>query len=395
MEVPGRYSRILSTAMANSSKDVQHPDRPNLSKTSIEIFNRCERRYALQYLYWLAPVDEKLKREFKFQGKLMAHEALAGQLVDDVITGAIRRYVNKGEWPSPRGWMKAARAFYGEYVEKSELVRNAYDAGKEYPVSERPPTSGNSGKSDRQPLLRLFYNEPPTAKDEAEMWTHIEKCIGNFLESDILSRICEYPVNYWRPPTIGVVPWFVYKGIPIYSKYDFAIHSPDETWIFDWKTGKPGQIAEREARRQLHTYALFAREKWGADLSRIRLSAVWLATGPECLHEEPLSTEVISDLEEIWESRIVELRRRDRLYREGKLNLFQLYPTTGFPKECSRCSFRACEMYAEAAVVQPDSETTAAVEAAEPEKPAKSKRKSKATREMVAEGVQDSAEPAE
>ncbi|MFQ3587333.1 MAG: PD-(D/E)XK nuclease family protein [Fimbriimonadaceae bacterium] len=367
-----------------------------MSKTSIDIFNRCERRYALQYLYWFAPVDKSVQRDFKFQGKLMAQEALAGQIVDDVITGAIRRYVEKREWPSANGWMKAARVFYGDYLEKTERVLEAYESGREYPTTE---DSENSRKSDRQPLLRLFFREPMTPREEAEMWLHIEKCLSNFLESGILDRIGEYPVEQWKPPKVGVVPWFVHNGIPIYSKYDFAIHSPEETWIFDWKTGKPGPWAERDARRQLHTYALFAREKWGADLDRTRLSAVWLATGPDCLHEEPVSTDVISDLERTWEDRIVELRRRLRLVKSKTADLFQLFPTSGFPKECSRCNFRACDMYplaqAAAGETEPDATASEEAEPAEPAEPARKKRKPKGTLQSAADATADVREPTE
>lgn len=329
--------------MTSGPKTPKNPPKPNLSKTSIDTFDRCQRRYALQYLYWSAPVSEEFKRVFRFQSKLMPHEALAGQLVDDVITAAIRRYVKLGEWPAPDRWMKAARSIHAEYLDKTKAVIDAYRTGG--PL----PDHMDRNRPERKPLLRLFYDEPPTQQEEAEMWLHVEQCLSNFLESNVLGLLVEHPVETWKPPGINEVPWFTHKGIPIYSKYDFAIHGPGITWIFDWKTGKPGPWAERDARRQLHTYALYAQSSWGADLASTKLSAVWLATGPECLHEESVSDGVIAELEQIWQDRIVELRQRKRVVDSREKDLFEAFPTTGFPNECLRCPFRACEMYAQAA----------------------------------------------
>jgi len=331
---------------AAPSKKPLHPPRPNLSKSSIGEFDTCERRWAYRYLWYdfdYFEFPEDLKRQCQFHSKLMGNEAFAGQVVHDVIDEIFRSKKEGGlifEDPIER-----AKEIALEYVSESRTFVAAYQSGSPAP------------KLRRQALQRLFFNEGFDGAAKAEFRKTVETALVNFLDSELKREIDSIDPAFWELPDRGGAPWFVDHGIPVYANYDFAIRQPEQTILYDWKTGKLSGPAERDVREQLHTYAAYAMDTWGVPASQIKLRAVWLTVGKDQVYESKVDEGLLVQMRREWRQRYDELARRREAARGSMERLFEVFPTTGIKKKkCRYCPFRFCEGYAE--VVESTAEAT-------------------------------------
>lgn len=307
----------------------------SLSKSSLATYDECPRRWALQYLRYKLPFN--LKREATYQRRLMSLYALSGQLVDDLITASLRLYCRKQKWPS--SLEAGARKLLDQYIEETRRWLEQHALYIEDPDSTR-----------RQPVDEFYWNGMPHKEAKDAIVAEVVHLAQTFFDSEVPAMILERPLETWRvPEPDSEIPIFDLDGIKVYAKYDFAITTPSETIIFDWKAGKLTSKTEADVVEQLHTYARYAFDVWGSTPENIRLFAVWLSVGASnCIHEVRYSPELIEDLERHWREKHRMLTSKIEAAGNNPIALLEQFPMTNAIFRCATCRFRVCEGYSRA-----------------------------------------------
>jgi|CXWL01.1.fsa_nt_gi hypothetical protein len=306
-----------------------HRPYVTLSKSSIGLYEECARKWALHYQAKRTPIE--IRREVLFQKRLMGYFALVGQVADDAITYSLRKYVAKGEWPKDLG--KGIRNLIQQYLDETEQWRYMHESGTNEPQEGR-----------RQPIDRYYFDGLPSEEEVELIAENVSGFVDTWFASPVPQMLLDYGVDTWEVPIINTTPSFKFEKITIWAKYDFAVRTPDETILFDWKTGRVSDYSENEIRDQLHTYAEFAIREWGAEPGKIKLYGVWLAAGAEnCLTEYPFEESRLGNLEREWQAKhetfVHLLESAGRNYE----HLFDVFPLTQQVHRCKGCKFRACE----------------------------------------------------
>lgn len=310
-------------------------------------FDDCQRRWAYHYCWYdfdYFEFPDPLKRECQFHSKLMGQEAFAGQVVHDVIDELLRSRI-EGRLPFYDQGSEAISDVIDAAVNRAkeiarEYVQTSRDFIKAYQSGEKPP------RMHRQPLYRIFFDLGWDGSAKAEFRKSVESALMHFLDSDLYASLqSEDPVYYEMPPQ-GGAPWFLDRNVPVYANYDFALRKPEQTTLFDWKTGKVNQWAERDVTDQLHTYAAYAMEKWRTPPEEIKLVAVWLSLGKDKTHEIGVDMNRLERLRQEWRERHRLLSRRREEAKGDVEKLFEIFPMTGIEKNrCRTCNYRFCEGY--------------------------------------------------
>ncbi len=119
---------------------------------------------------------------------------------------------------------------------------------------------------------RLFEHEFPSDVPDREWKTlHARgiSAIRSFVASDVTAAIMSVPPERWM--ALEELSSFVLDDVPVSVKMDFAYMDAADLRIVDWKTGARPSRANTT---QLACYALYARERWGITLGRIRTAEV-------------------------------------------------------------------------------------------------------------------------
>jgi len=303
---------------------------PNISLHTTSMYDECPRKW----LYYTKPtvVKHEVPLGLRKEARLMAWNMLAGQVLDDTIRQALRHYEQKNKWPSDLTTI--AEATLKSYSAAAVKERRLRSTMRDFPF-------GGPSIVDR-----IYFDDPITKYEVAEVRSKIRQCIEAFSGSDIQAFICHYPTNTWRivPPIDddNKIPWFYAAEVPVYANYDFAIHTDEATLIFDWKCGKRSPQAEERVRRQLHSYAAFALQKWSANPQQISLVVFWLAERDEW-DTIPLDLELLERLSNEWSDRHRELVKRSRLAGDEYGAWEREFPLTVNGWACKRCTIRSCE----------------------------------------------------
>lgn len=307
-------------------------------------FEECERRWAYRYCWYdfeYFEFPDPLKRECQFHSKLMGNEAFAGQVVHDVIDETLRARVTGGlDLVEP---LDRAKEIAREYVAESRIFAAAYES------AERAP------KLHRQPLQRLFFHLGFDGHAKAEFRKAVESALMNFLDSELYKNLMAEDAAYFEFPPQGGAPWFFDGRVPVYANFDFALRKPEQTTLFDWKTGKVNKWSEADVTDQLHTYAAYAMETWKIPAEELKLVAVWLAAGKDQTHEIGVDPNRLQKLRMEWRERHQTLIRRREDAKGDMEKLFKVFPMTGIEKKkCRSCSFRFCEGYVQTMAAEAD-----------------------------------------
>lgn len=308
------------------------PPKPNLSRSSMGIYEGCRRQWALQYMSdFVAP---EIRETVKRQARLMPLGTLAGQVVDDVITTMLREYKETQKWREDSLFL--AKQIIRQYIQYTQ----AFMQGNE---------NADLGFPKRQPLFPYFYGEKITPEEQKQILERIELCLTNFLDSDLRVFLEAAGTESWRVQEHNAaVPWFSWEEIPLYAKYDFALLSDERATIFDWKTGDPVR-GEADARWQLHWYAVYVHEAWGIPLENIQLCAFWLRAGTAWRDGfMPLNSAILEDLKGKWRKTIEDIRAKwNHVQQSPKADqpriLWTEFPWTEQYWRCRDCKFHVCE----------------------------------------------------
>lgn len=293
-------------------------------------FDECERRWALHYQRWKTPPE--MRRDVMYQYKLMPSNAWVGQIADDCITSMLRKYHEKQSWPQQIE--KGIRHLVQQYLDETQRWIYQYESGVEDPESGR-----------RQPIDRVFFGRDYSPEEIDGVVGKAMESVQAWLDSGIRDELVALPLDSWQLPPSDFTPWFDCDGVPVWAKYDFATHTPEETRIYDWKTGELNEYSDRSLIDQLHTYALYAFSEWQASPQTVKLFGVWLSIGAEmCAQETKFQPEVAERLKAQWKERYRELKERlGKVPYGGGPILFDLFPMTDQPRKCLYCAFHCCE----------------------------------------------------
>lgn len=263
--------------------------------------------------------------------------ALTGQLVDDLITASLRKYHRKQEWPL--NLEKGAVTLLQQYLDETQRW-----------LEQRSFYIEDPDKGRRQPIDEFYWNGMPNQEAKDSIVAEVVHLARAWFDSEVPAMILKRPLDQWRiPESGGELPTFALDGIRIYAKYDFALHSKQETLIFDWKTGKVGPKSEADVAEQLHTYGKYAMDVWGSKPENLRMFAVWLSAGAQsCLHEVPFTPEVLANLQDLWCERHRVLTSKLEIAGNNPAAILEQFPMTSAVFRCASCRFRVCEGYARA-----------------------------------------------
>lgn len=305
--------------------------KPNISFNSMKVFDECERKWLYQY----APTH--IARQFDYdlqaQARLMPWYMLGGQVVDDVIREALRFYRDTQQWPT--NLPDRANEILREYSKRTNEYLRKYRRGQ------------INSFGGRQPVDRIFFEDVIDRAEVRVIRDNVRLCLENFAQSGIMDFIAHYPTSSWRitePAEVQPVPWFWVENMPVYASYDFAIVMPEDTLLFEWKTGKKSSDSEARVLEQLHGYAAYAISEWKVPPEQITLIVFWLAgkLDWQTFSVDPNLLELIIGS---WRSRYNTLVERARLCGEDLGQWFQMFPLTPNVYRCRHCPFRACKGY--------------------------------------------------
>lgn len=278
-------------------------------------FERCKREYwYARYASWgwwkEDPGGEK--RRLAILKNLDSLPTLAG----DAVHRAIARYF---ELRRGGATMTAQELF--------ECARDRFRAGWRQSL-------GDEWQRRPSKAVRLdeHHHGAEVPKEVTDRYRELlEACAANFLK---LPVALADPAAYLA---VEELDSYNFLGAKVYAVPDFAVRQDDRIHIYDWKTGKPRD----EDQFQLHTYALYACERWGVDPERIVLHAAYLADGE--LRSLPVDPYALSECQDRMSESVRAMA--DLHYDpEADTPVMANWPASGAPRECPRCRFRGvCE----------------------------------------------------
>jgi hypothetical protein len=179
-------------------------------------------------------------------------DLLAGEVVHEIITRILAGLAD-GNLPAEAEALDWAR----------QMLRQAWIDSKSLHWREDPKRVRN--------LFELYYQHPP---DEIKIQHIKDKVYGSlesFYRSDAFDIIRASEIDDWLEQE--KLSYFLFDGVKIYIKPDFALRRADRIVIYDWKTGRE----DDDVKQQLACYALYGQHKWQCELERMDLFAVYLA----------------------------------------------------------------------------------------------------------------------
>lgn len=303
-----------------------------VSHLACSTYAECQRKWLLRYRVEQMPPGRVAK--LKDEKSLMPANALRGRLVDDVLKDTFRSYADGQGWLADP--LLHARDVFAHLIEATQEWAEARRAGRQGPFVE-------------QPIEQIYYGEPFGAREIAEVQEHVDRCLRNFLESDLPTYFETLPVEHWCAPRRGsreITPWWRRRGAPAYAAYDFMVCEPGVyAVIVDWKTGNL-QYGEEAAWEQLHGYALYAMEHLQVPPESIDLIPGWLSVGPVRFRDfrQKPDPDVLDRVDQKWEAFRLEL--------EGKLGdnppfreMWDRFPPTQNEQSCRSCTFHSCPQH--------------------------------------------------
>jgi hypothetical protein len=311
-----------------------------LSHSGVLRFQECPRRWIIHADS--DSVQKHLGKEnaiaLRAQVRLTFWDALAGRAVDDVLTFAIRKHVEKRRKGTPpdKAWTRKPLDEAGVetlegYRTFSERFRMAVQDKVTWPKK-------------RQPVDRLYYQEPVSDEEWARCRETVRKCLQAFDDSDLREIIADTEVDRIHVQRIHSetgMPWFLWDGLPYYAAYDLMLDRDDEWLILDWKCGRLTQETEEKALLQLQAYAAYVHFELGQPLDRIRLMPVWLSVPGDWMRfgvDEVRLEQIHRTIREVYiaTGSGLEALAAGRHWDE-------VFPIAENPGVCRNCTLHSCE----------------------------------------------------
>lgn len=307
---------------------------PAVSHTSLEMYDRCRRKWAYQYLCDF--LREPLRSEVKIQKAMKSLSSLPGSIFHQTIDRASQLYAQTGEWPADL--VAIARECFNGYVDFSTRTAESIRRGQGAPFGDE------YGAIDE--IVEHGRLRPEVARSVASKVKNWLETFGGFARRELLV----HPSEFWMLPKVGpyiAKPWFwdgAAGDVPVYAVHDLAIWHGDGVTIYDWKTGKHCEAAVDAAKEQLTCYAAYAIRTWNVALDEIEAVVYWVDTGEVLRTDIPRSW--IDDAVHEWD-----LRHAVQMSDKGAVqsipsSFFERFPITNDLFACRFCPFKSCEGYA-------------------------------------------------
>ncbi len=204
-----------------------------------------------------------------------------------------------------------------------EKLRKAYTQSKKQDWKKNPKDNCN--------LSEHYFNENISKEQWIQFRENASACLKGFYEFTDYEIIKNSDSNTWfESPKFDT---FEFRGVKIFSEPDFAYKKNDIIIIYDWKTGK----ISPDDKIQLLIYALYAKNKWGADFSKIQLSDVYLKDSASVyVHDVE---EKIPEVESMMQSSIKEMQSMLIDVESNTANEVD-FKMTDDTNKCRFCSFK-------------------------------------------------------
>lgn len=295
------------------------------SKSRDEQFRECRRRYFYdKYLSWggwdaAAPRLRRLAYVYK---NLKNRWAWKGETVHHIIEDVLKSYRSGRPVPVEEAVHNMTEQMRAHYL--ASKARRYMDDPKRYPG--------------------LFEHEYAVAVPDAK-WKDIHAtsvdCLRNFYNSELFRQLETEDKSSWL--LIEDLEEFTYEQARIYVKLDFARRKGDTVEIYDWKTGKNDA---QGARVQIGAYALYAMEKWGLPVDRVKAYLFNLSEKAPCAVEQRVDEPLLEETR-VFMSRSIAMMRElldDPVRNVPKPE--EQFAFTDNRDYCNRCNFyKICDKY--------------------------------------------------
>jgi len=304
-------------------------NQPALSYSNIQVYDRCRRKWFLQYLRNYVPRD--IMFDIAIQRQLMPVTMLAGAIVDAVVKMAMRRYMRQREWRPDLH--SDARLALDHFVQHSKLFTMAIDNRERWPEKKH---------TFLRPIDMVYYEGEFSETQRASTMGVVDTCLTNFIDFMKSEDLHDCDPEGWRIPESGDKPnpWFWSGEIPVYAGYDFAVVDGRQLRIIDWKAGR-SERSEYGARDQLVWYSTFAHKEWQFEFEEMTLQAVWLQEGNK-ITRATAAAELSEDMHRRWSSLYAEQGAAIGTISRNPLDYEDLFPLTEDVMACYSCQFKSC-----------------------------------------------------
>ncbi len=226
-------------------------------------------------------------------------------------------------------WFQLKRE--GTEMQANELYEEAVELFRE--GWRQSAGDGWQAKPNKSTHLFEHQYRIPIPKERTEAARNLlEKCSVYFLQAPEIEPVREAHPDSWR--SLETMDSYLFLGTKIYAVPDFAYMDGEILHIWDWKTGKPRE----DDLFQLHTYALYACEKWSADPGSIVLHAAYLGEGK--VQSIPVDLNRLSQVQDKMTASIREMM--DVHYDPDADDLVMSnWPASPERQKCSWCRFRS------------------------------------------------------
>jgi CRISPR/Cas system-associated exonuclease Cas4 (RecB family) len=278
-------------------------------------FDRCKREYwYARYSSWGWWTERP--RGSKYEA--MVHKNLTSMpaFTGDVIHRAIERWFQLRRAGSV---MSAADLF----EEAREMFRSGWRQSSTDGWKERPNKCTHL--FEHHYAWEIPMNRTDAARDLMQRSTQY------FMQSPDLAPVRQAEPDGWL--AVESLDTYQFQGTKVYAVPDFAYQVDDKVHIWDWKTGKPRE----DDIFQLHTYALYACERWHTDPEDITLYAAYLGEGR--VQTIPVQIEILSAAQDRMS---LSLREMMDVHYDPDVDdlIMENWPTSGAPDNCRYCRFR-------------------------------------------------------
>lgn len=280
-----------------------------------QVFEACRRRYYYRYYQfwggWDRRAPEPVRLAYVFS-KMQSLPMLIGIAVHETLENLLKSQQRGRPLGNPVDLM---RARLNQTWQDSRRERWREVGAKRCP-----------------PLFEHYYEVEVSKERLQELRDKAIACIQRFLESDLYATIQRCGVSSWRSiEELAILPLGEDR---CFVSPDFAFDRDEETWLLDWKTGRP----RASMKLQLLSYALFARERWDVPVGRLRAFDCFLAEGQ--LDEIEITEASLAEAEREIRDQITAMKATLADPAANEARKEDMPPTTD-GNECRRCFFRA------------------------------------------------------
>jgi hypothetical protein len=294
------------------------------SKSRDEQFRECRRKYFYdKYAAWGgwekdAPngarscyVLKNLKNRWAWKGESVHH------IIENVLKAARDgRVVSLEE----------------ALTQLTETMRRDYRSSKQKKYWQDPKR--NVG------LFEHEYEKPVSDDTWKKIHDESTQCLRNFYDSGVYRELLADDARSWL--VIEDLDEYFFDDAKIYVKLDFARRKNDTIEIYDWKTGKTSGDTDV----QIGTYTVFAVQKWGIPLEKVRAFLLNLSSQSPVAEEKRVTPALVENAESIMRESIAHMRE---LLSDPARNVPKPaadFPFTDDTRICGTCNFyKICEKY--------------------------------------------------